>query len=136
MPGLAITSVAFLTTLALAACTAPTDALGGGSVPPGGEHEELPGLYDGYDAATAPHWDHLRLQMTDYRIQYLADAAARSAEYAWSARHFDLLILDWGDARSVPEYRRLMPGAELYRYVLTWTVALTGSNVPTDPAVT
>ena len=136
MPGLAITSVAFLTTLALAACTAPTDALGGGSVPPGGEHGELPGLYDGYDAATAPHWDHLRLQMTDYRIQYLADAAARSAEYAWSARHFDRLILDWGDARSVPEYRRLMPGAELYRYVLTWTVAVTGSNLPTDPAVT
>jgi hypothetical protein len=74
--------------------------------------------------------------MTDYRIPYLTDASARSAEYAWSAQHFDRLILDWGDARSVPEYRRVMPGAELYRYVLTWTVALTGSNLPADAAVT
>src|SRR5918999_5294793 len=132
----AIGPLATVATLSLAACTVPTDASGPGAVPPGREQEELPGLYAGYDAATAPHWDHLRLQMTDYRIQYLGDASARSAEYVWSAQRFDRLILDWGDERSVPEYRRAMPAAELYRYVLTWTVALPGSNLPADPAVT
>jgi hypothetical protein len=136
MAGSAVTPVVVLFTLSLAACAIPTDAAGRRSAPPGREDEELPGLYMGYDAASAPHWGHLRMQMTDYRIQYLSDASARSAEYAWSAEHFDRLILDWGDTRSVPEYRRVMPRAELYRYVLTWTVALPGSSLPTDPAVT
>jgi hypothetical protein len=136
MAGSAITSLAILLTLSLAGCTIPTDVTGGGSTPPGRDDEELPGLYVGYDPESAPHWGHLRMQMTDYRIQYLSDGSERSTEYAWSAQHFDRLILDWGDKRSVPEYRRVMPRAELYRYVLTWTVALPGSSLPTDPAVT
>lgn len=131
-----MTSLASLATLWLVGCGTPTEVGGSGATPPGREKEELPGLYTGYDPATAPHWRHLRLQMTDYRIQYLADASARSAEYSWSAQHFDRLILDWGDARSVAEYRRLMPSVELYRYVLTWTVTQTGSSLPADPAVT
>jgi hypothetical protein len=135
MAGSAVTPVVILLTLALAGCTVPTDAGNGGSTPPGREDEEFPSLYAGYDAATAPHWSHLRMQMTDYRIQYLSDASARSAEYAWTARHFDRLILDWGDTRSVLEYRRVMPRAELYRYVLTWTV-LQPSGFSPDPAVT
>jgi hypothetical protein len=136
MAGSAVTSLVILVTFSLAGCVAPTDAGGGGSTTPGREDEEFPGLYGGYDAATAPHWRHLRMQMTDYRIQYLPDGSERSAEYAWTAQHFDRLILDWGDTRSVPEYRRVAPTAELYRYVLTWTVALPGASLPTDPAVT
>jgi hypothetical protein len=83
-----------------------------------------------------PHWPHLRMQMSDYRIQYLSDASTRRAEYAWSAQHFDRLILDGADARSVPEYRRLVPQPELYRYVLSWTVPRPGGVVGPDPGTT
>ncbi len=91
---------------------------------PPGSIELLSGLYDGYDALATPHYRHLRTQISDYRVTYLPDAGARSAEYKWSAEHFDRVILDWGDARSAAEYRRLGPTVELYRYVLTWTVPL------------
>jgi hypothetical protein len=136
MASSAVTSLAILLTLAAVGCVTPTDAVDGGPTMPGREDEELPGLYAGYDAATAPHWRHLRMQMTDYRIHYLADAAARGAEYAWTAQHFDRLILDWADTRSVPEYRRLMPRAELYRYVLTWTVAQLRAGLTSELGVT
>jgi hypothetical protein len=85
--------------------------------------------------ATSPHWPHLRVQGTDYRIQYLSDAAARSAEYEWAARHLDRITLDFGDKRSVPVYRRLNPAAEIYRYALNWTVVQPGSLAADDPAV-
>ena len=106
------------------ACTGLTDATRDRDAnPPAGlPGENLPGLYGGYAPAGIPHWPHLRTQMSDYRIQYLADASARTREYAWSAAHFDRIVLDAGDPRSVAEYRRLLPQAELYRYVLTWTV--------------
>lgn len=136
MTGWAVTPLALLFALALGGCAAPTDAVGGSEIDTGREGEELSGLYTGYDATTAPHWKHLRMQMTDYRIQYLPDASTRSAEYMWSAQHFDRLILDWGDTRSVPEYRRVAPAAELYRYVLTWTVLQPDAPWDTDPAVT
>jgi hypothetical protein len=140
MPGWALTPLPLFFALALVGCAASTDAAGPpetdpGDRPPTPSGEELPSLYAGYAATTAPHWQHLRMQMTDYRIQYLPDASARSAEYTWSAQHFDRLILDGGDTRSVPEYRRVAPAAELYRYVLSWTVLQPDAS-STDPAVT
>jgi hypothetical protein len=75
------------------------------------------------------------VQGTDYRIQYLSDAATRSAEYEWAARHFDRITLDFGDKQSVPVYRRLNPTAEVYRYALNWTVVQPGSLAADDPAV-
>ena len=141
MAGTAFESYALLLVLALAGCATPTGTGSGSPSDPGarpstpGDGEELPSLYAGY-SATPAHWKHLRMQMTDYRIQYLSDASTRTTEYAWSAQHFDRLILDWGDARSVPEYRRIAPTAELYRYVLTWTVALPTAGLSADPAVT
>ncbi|MDQ3950244.1 MAG: hypothetical protein M3282_07845, partial [Gemmatimonadota bacterium] len=85
--------------------------------------------------ATSPHWPHLRVQVTDYRIQYQADANARMAEYEWAARRFDRIILDFGDKRSVPVYRRLNPTAEVYRYALSWTVVQPGSLRSEDAGV-
>jgi hypothetical protein len=126
MAGSVVKSLTLVFTLVVAGCTALTGANSTSTDPstpgPGRDDRELPGLYTGYDPATVPHWPHLRMQMSDYRIQYLSDASARSAEYVWSAQHFDRLILDGGDTRSVPEYRRLMPRTELYHYVLSWTV--------------
>jgi hypothetical protein len=140
--GSAVRSHILLLALALAGCATPTDAVGGSEIDPGGrpttpgDGEELPGLYAGYSASPAPHWKHLRMGVVDYRIQYLQDVSARSAEYTWTAQHFDRLILDWGDTRSVPEYRRAAPTAELYRYVLTWTVSQAAAGSSIDPAVT
>ena len=85
--------------------------------------------------AVSPHWPHIRLQVTDYRIQYQSGAQTRSAEYAWTAAHFDRVILDFGDRRSVPEYRRLNPRAQLYRYALSWTVLRPGEDRREDPSV-
>src|SRR3954463_16410182 len=34
----------------------------------------------------SPHWSHIRVHVSDYRIQYEADPAVRAAEYAWSAK--------------------------------------------------
>src|SRR5918999_2343462 len=89
---------------------------------PPGSIELLSGLYDGYDALATPHYRHLRTQISDYRVTYLSDAGARSAEYKWSAEHFDRVLIDWADSRSPGEYRRISPNVELYRYVLTWSV--------------
>lgn len=85
--------------------------------------------------AVSPHWPHIRLQVTDYRIQYESGAQTRAAEYAWTASHFDRVILDFGDKRSVPEYRRLNPKAQLYRYALNWTVLRPGEDRREDPSV-
>jgi hypothetical protein len=123
--------LAFLLALCAVGCATPTETAGGGGSDDDGEP---PGLRDGYDATTVPHWRHLRMQMSDYRTQYLPDATARSVEYAWTAQHFDRIILDGGDSRSVPEYRRLMPDAELYRYVLTWTVVSPSAGWSPEPA--
>jgi hypothetical protein len=85
--------------------------------------------------ALSPHWPHIRLQVTDYRIQYQSGAANRAAEYEWTARHFDRVILDFGDKRSVPEYRRLNPRMQIYRYALNWTVVRPGEDRREDPSV-
>jgi hypothetical protein len=83
---------------------------------------------------TSPHWPHLRVQGTDYRISYL-NAALRNDEYTWAARHFDRIILDFSDRGSVPVYRRLNPTATIYRYALNWTVVRPGELRADDPAV-
>jgi hypothetical protein len=75
------------------------------------------------------------VQGTDYRIQYLPDGAQRAAEYQWAARHLDRVTLDFGDKRSMPEYRRLNPSAEVIRYALNWTVVQPGSLAAEDPGV-
>jgi hypothetical protein len=85
--------------------------------------------------ATSPHWPHIRVQGTDYRISYLNSAVLRDDEYAWAARHFDRILLDFSDRGSVPVYRRLNPTAEVYRYALNWTVVQPGSLAAEDPAV-
>jgi hypothetical protein len=117
-----------LSLLVAAGCAEPTTT-GGVSPPelppePSGPPELLPGLYTGFDPSGAPHYRHIRTQMSDFRITYLSDAAARRAEYEWSARHFDRILLDWPDSRSPAEYKRITPTVELYRYVVTWTVPL------------
>jgi hypothetical protein len=83
----------------------------------------------------SPHWSHIRTQVTDYRISYQSSAAVRSDEYAWTARHFDRIILDFSDRGSVPVYRRLNPTAQIYRYALNWTVVRPGELRADDPAV-
>ena len=79
----------------------------------------------------SPHWPHIRLHVTDYRIHY-QPKAERPAEYEWVARHFDRIILD---RRPVPEYRRLNPSAEMYSYALNWTVLRPGEYREPDPAM-
>lgn len=88
----------------------------------------FPALFAGYDSARTPHFPHLRLQVTDYRIQYQSSDAVRATEYAWTAAHVDRVILDYGDTRSVSEYRRLNPALQIYRYALQWTVMLPGQE--------
>jgi hypothetical protein len=83
----------------------------------------------GYQAVS-PHWPHIRVQVSDYRIGYQSDAV-RAAEYPWSAQHFDLVTLDYADSRSVAEYRALNPGAKLVRYAMNWTMVKPGQESPT-----
>ena len=75
--------------------------------------------------ASSPHWPHARFHIGDFRISYL-DAPLQRGEYAWTAAHFDRIILDFGDLGSVPHYRKLNPGARIYRYALSWTVIRPG----------
>ncbi|MFN2564899.1 MAG: hypothetical protein ABR499_07820 [Gemmatimonadaceae bacterium] len=82
----------------------------------------------------SPHWRHLRLHITDYRIQY-QPRERRASEYEWVARHFDRILLDGGDRKSVPEYRRLNRSAEIYRYALNWTVLRPGEDKREDPSI-
>jgi hypothetical protein len=82
----------------------------------------------------SPHWPHLRLHVTEYRIQY-QPRERRAAEYEWVARHFDRILLDAGDRKSIPEYRRLNPRAEIYRYALNWTVLRPGEDRHPDHSV-
>lgn len=119
--------------LLAAGCAEPTtvadDDTEPGPPPPPGER---PGLYEGFDPSAAPHYRHLRTQISDYRITYLTNASARGTEYTWTAQHFDRIILDWADSRSPAEYKRITPTVELYRYVLTWSVPHPdGSGHPT-----
>jgi hypothetical protein len=92
-------------------------------------------IFSGYNPAASAHFAHIRTQVTDYRIPYLA-AGARAAEYTWTAQHYDRIVLDGGDATSMPEYRRLNPTAEIYRYALNWTVIQPTSASPADIATT
>jgi hypothetical protein len=82
----------------------------------------------------SPHWPHIRLHVTDYRIQY-QPREKRAGEYEWVARRFDRILLDAGDRKSVPEYRRLNPKAEIYRYALNWTVIRPGEDRNLDVSV-
>lgn len=79
----------------------------------------------------SPHWPHIRLHVTDYRIHY-QPKAQRPAEYEWVARHFDRILLD---RQPVAEYRRVNPGAEMYSYALNWTVLRPGEYREPDPAM-
>jgi hypothetical protein len=80
-----------------------------------------------YDSVSR-HWPHIRVQVTDYRIGYLADAATREAEFKWTGAHGDDILLDASDSRSVPKYRLYDPNAKIDRYVLNWTVIQAGSE--------
>jgi glycosyltransferase involved in cell wall biosynthesis len=88
-------------------------------------------LFSSY-SPKSPHWPHLRTLVADYRIQYQSDPAVRRAEYRWAAAHFDRLILDNGDSLSVPQYRALNAGGQLYRYALNWTVIQPGQEKHED----
>jgi hypothetical protein len=88
-------------------------------------------LFSGY-RETSPHWPHIRVHISDYRIQYQADGARRAAEYRWAAAHFDRITLDNGDSISVREYHRLNAGAKLYRYALNWSVIQPGQEKTED----
>jgi hypothetical protein len=74
------------------------------------------------------HWPHIRIQVTDYRIGYLSDAATRETEYQWAGAHGDDILLDASDARSMPKYRQYDPNGKVNRYVLNWTVIQFGSE--------
>jgi hypothetical protein len=80
-----------------------------------------------YDSVSR-HWPHIRIQVTDYRIGYLTDAAARDAEFKWTGAHGDDILLDASDSRSVPNYRKYDPNGKVERYVLNWTVIQPGSE--------
>ncbi|MDB4873863.1 MAG: hypothetical protein JWM41_309 [Gemmatimonadetes bacterium] len=92
----------------------------------------IAGLFSGFGPGATPRFPHIRTEINDYRIAYLP-SPARAAEYAWTAQHYDRIVLDWGDAVSMPVYRRLSPSAEIYRYALSWTVIQPAS--PTAPNI-
>ena len=81
----------------------------------------------------SPHWPHARFHISDFRISY-QDEPARSREFAWTAAHFDRVVLDFGDQGSVPHYRRLNPAARIYRYALSWTMIQPGELKRDFPA--
>ena len=80
-----------------------------------------------YDPASR-HWPHIRIQITDYRIQYQSDATLREAEFKWAGAHGDDILLDASDSRSIPKYRQYDPNGRLVRYVLDWSVIQPGSE--------
>ncbi|HKG95606.1 MAG TPA: putative glycoside hydrolase [Gemmatimonadaceae bacterium] len=89
--------------------------------PPGGLVERLRAA----PRESSPHWPHARFHISDFRISY-QDEAVQRGEFAWTAAHFDRVILDFGDKGSVPHYRRLNPAARIFRYALEWTMIQPG----------
>lgn len=86
-------------------------------------------------AFAPPTARRVRTQVADYRIGYLP-APERATEYAWTAHHYDRIVLDWGDAVSMPQYRRLNTGAQIERYALSWTVIQPTSPTAANIAAT
>jgi hypothetical protein len=76
----------------------------------------------------SPHWSHIRVHVSDYRIQYQSDANVRATEYAWSAAHFDDVTLDADDKASVAAYHQANPSVSVIRYALNWSVIKPGQQ--------
>ena len=76
----------------------------------------------------SPHWSHIRVHVSDYRIQYQSDANVRATEYAWSAAHFDDVTLDADDKTSVAAYHLANPTVSVVRYALNWSVIKPGQQ--------
>ena len=81
----------------------------------------------GYDSLSS-HWSHIRVQISDYRIQYQSDPTERATEYKWTAGHVDFVTLDAGDPRSIAQYRLYNPKESIIRYALNWTVIQPGQE--------
>jgi hypothetical protein len=69
----------------------------------------------------SPHWSHMRTATNDYRIHYVADAAARTAEYDWAASRFDVVV-----GGRLDEYKQRNPQIRHFTYEII--VALTESR--------
>jgi hypothetical protein len=76
----------------------------------------------------SPHWSHIRVHVSDYRIQYQSDPSVRATEYAWSAAHFDDITLDADDKTSVAAYHAANPTVSVVRYALNWSVIKPGQQ--------
>jgi len=79
-------------------------------------------------SAKSPHWGHIRVHVSDYRIQYQSDPSVRATEYAWTASHFDDITLDADDKLSVPAYHAANSTINVVRYALNWSVIKPGQE--------
>ncbi|MBA2243328.1 MAG: hypothetical protein H0W11_00085 [Gemmatimonadetes bacterium] len=77
-----------------------------------------PGPY----SPTTPHWSHIRLEVTDFRIGVQVHGGAAQAEYDWTAAQYDA-IMDG----NLAEYRKRNPSIKHYPYTLSaWFQAKSG----------
>ncbi|MCI0433649.1 MAG: Ig-like domain-containing protein [Gemmatimonadetes bacterium] len=68
-------------------------------------------------SATSPHWRHVRVGATDYRIHYINPSSAAAAEWDWAAGHIDFVV-----GGSVDEYKRRNPSLQHSVYDLFWAM--------------
>ena len=64
---------------------------------------------------TSPHWSHMRVGATDYRIHYKNLAPNQDAEWDWAAGHVDQVV-----GGSVDEYKQRNPTMRQVIYDLLW----------------
>ncbi len=70
-------------------------------------------------SGTSPHWTHIRLEKTDFRIRYVSSSSQRKTEYDWTAQHYDSIM--GGD---LWEYKKRNSTIQHYNYALNWTLIL------------
>ncbi len=71
-----------------------------------------PGQY----SPTSPHYSHIRLEVTDFRIHH-RPSGERSAEYDWTAAHYDRIM-----GGNAAEHRRRNPSIKHAPYTMHTTI--------------